>query len=330
MEEEIEKKEGEKAGGDHSHGSDGVESDGGDHGQTVNFLSPGHLFEHIQDTDYFDLPTGTWSKKDPHHHNRLTIGQPYSDGETVLVEGSGSLTPMKLHLTKFMVLEVIILIVLIGVFGWFSRKIKGGKPAKGRFANLLEVFILFIRDEVARPNIGKSAGDKFLPFLLTIFFFILGCNLMGLLPFMGSPTAAWAVTSVLAVITFGVVCTVGIRKFGLVGFALAQVPRMDLPFGLNYIIKPMLLVIELFGLVLKHFVLSVRLLANMLAGHIMLAVFLAFVAESAGSYMQYLIIPAACGGYVVIMFLELFVAFLQAFIFTFLAALFIGSASHQH
>ena len=92
----------------------------------------------------------------------------------------------------------------------------------------------------------------------------------------------------------------------------------------------MMLAIELFGHVLKHFVLSVRLMANMMAGHIILAVFLAFIAESAGSWMQYFVIPAACGGYVAIMFLELFVAFLQAYIFTFLAALFIGAAQHQH
>ena len=85
-----------------------------------------------------------------------------------------------------------------------------------------------------------------------------------------------------------------------------------------------------FGLILKHFVLSVRLLANMMAGHIILAVFLAFIAETAGQTVQLIVWPAACGAYIAIMALELFVAFLQAYIFTFLAALFIGSASHQH
>ena len=153
---------------------------------------------------------------------------------------------------------------------------------------------------------------------------------MGLVPFLGSPTGAWGVTSILAIITFMIVCGVGFQKFGVIGFALAQVPQMELPFGMAYILKPMMLAIELFGLCLKHFVLSVRLLANMMAGHILLAVFLAFIAETAGSSMQYIVWPAACGGYIAIMALELLVAFLQAYIFTFLAALFIGSASHHH
>lgn len=310
-------------GEEHDHGADSSHSHDTDH------LSTPELFGHVQDQPNFHVPTGgLYLTKENPHGKHLEIPQVVESQD--YTPAFGSIKPLTLQITRFMVIEVVVFLVALVLFGWLARKIKGGATAKGRFANLLEVLVLFIRDQVARPSIGKAEGDKFVPFLLSLFFFILGCNLMGLIPFMGSPTGAWAVTSVMAILTFGVVCGVGIRKFGVVGFALAQVPQMDLPFGMGYVLKPLMLAIELFGLCLKHFVLSVRLLANMMAGHIILAVFLAFIAETSGTSIQWVVIPAASGGYVAIMFLELFVAFLQAYIFTFLAALFIGSASHQH
>lgn len=311
----------------HDHSADAAHA--GEH-HDVDHLSTPHLFEHVQDAYSFHFPSGQWTVDPKSHAGHLEIPQPFYREGVEVTPKYGSIAPMNLKLTKFMIIEVLVLLFSIVIFAWLARKVKGGKPAKGRLANLLEVLVFFIRDQIARPAIGQKGGDKFVPFLLSLFFFILGCNLMGLVPFLGSPTGAWAVTSVLAIITFGVVCGVGFRKFGVVGFALAQVPQMDLPFGMGYILKPMMLCIELFGLCLKHFVLSVRLLANMMAGHILLAVFLAFIAETAGTTMQFVVWPAAMGGYLAIMMLELFVAVLQAYIFTFLAALFIGSASHQH
>ena len=320
--------------GDHGHGDDGHGDDGhggGDHSHDghgpIDYLSTAHLFEHVQDAPSFHLPTGKWTVEDA-HDGHVAIPQLYEGKE--ITPGMGPIQPMKLKVTKFMVIEVLVFVIALLLFGWLARRIKGGKPARGRLANLLEVFVVFIRNQVARPAIGESAGDRFVPFLMSLFIFILGCNLMGLVPSMGSPTGAWAVTSVMAILVFGVVCGVGIRKFGVVGFALAQVPQMDLPFGLGYVLKPMLFVIEMFGLVVKHFVLSVRLLANMIAGHIVLAVFLAFIGTTANTPLKYVVWPASGGAYVAILFLELFVAFLQAYIFTFLAALFIGAASHRH
>lgn len=316
---------GSDSHGKDSHGKDS--HDGHDEHHVPDYLSTGHLFEHVQDSDSFHFPSGKWSVKDA-HEGQVAIPQFYTGKE--VTPGLGSIQPMRLKVTKFMVIEVLVFLVALVLFGWLARKIRGGAPAKGRLANLLETFVVFIRNQVARPAIGQTTGDRFVPFLMSIFVFILGCNLMGLLPSMGSPTGAWAVTSVLAIMVFGVVCGVGIRKFGVVGFALAQVPEMDLPFGLGYVLKPMLFVIEMFGLVVKHFVLSVRLLANMIAGHIVLAVFLAFIGTTANSWLKVIVWPAASGAYVAILFLELFVAFLQAYIFTFLAALFIGAASHRH
>jgi F-type H+-transporting ATPase subunit a len=121
----------------------------------------------------------------------------------------------------------------------------------------------------------------------------------------------------------------GMRAMGVGGFFVSIVPRMDVPLVLKPFLWGMMFVIELLGLFIRHIVLSVRLFANMLAGHIVLAVILGFVAQATG-YVTYLVTPASILGSVAISMLELFVAFLQAYIFTFLAALFIGSAAHPH
>ncbi len=105
---------------------------------------------------------------------------------------------------------------------------------------------------------------------------------------------------------------------------------MDLPPILAVLLKPMIFVIEILGLCIKHFILAMRLLANMMAGHLVLAVILAFIAASAASMAWYAVTPASVLGAVALSLLELFVAFIQAYIFTFLSALFIGMAVHPH
>lgn len=236
-----------------------------------------------------------------------------------------------LQITKFMVVEVAVVILMFVLFVPLARKIKGGKLARGRFWNLLEVFLIYLRDEVIRPSIGKSAG-RFVPYLWTLFFFILFCNLAGLIPWFGaSPTGSLSVTVVLAVSTFLVVIGSGMMKFGIFGYWLGQVPKMDLPIVMAVLLKPMLFVIEIVGLLIKHVVLAVRLLANMFAGHLVLAVFLAFIAGTAEIFILWLGVTfASVAMSIALSCLELFVAFLQAYIFTFLSALFIGMAQHQH
>ncbi|MDO5581803.1 MAG: F0F1 ATP synthase subunit A [Planctomycetia bacterium] len=236
-----------------------------------------------------------------------------------------------LQITKFMVIEVVVALLMIFLFVPLAIKIRTGKPLKGRFFNLLEVFLLYLRDEVIRPSIGKNAG-KFVPFLWTMFFFILFCNLAGLIPwFGGSPTGSLSVTAVLALSTFLVVIGSGMKKYGIIGFWIGQVPKMDLPGPMGIILKPMLFVIEVIGLFIKHTVLAVRLLANMFAGHLVLAVFLAFIAGAAQILIIWIGVTfASVFMSVALSCLELFVAFLQAYIFTFLSALFIGMAQHQH
>lgn len=310
----------------------------------TNPLSSDVLFEHVQDAPYFHVPR---MLTDEASHGHIYLPQPLATPIEGSDHGHGlqykpvvelktgvavidkSLQPMNLVLTKFMVIEVFVVIISLVLFGWLASKIKSGGSARGWFANLLETFLLFIRDDVARPAIGEDADD-YLPFLWTLFFFVLGCNLFGMLPWMGAPTGALAVTSVLALVTFGVVIKVGVQKMGVIGFLKAQVPHMDLPKPVAILLIPMIFVIEIFGLLVKHFVLAVRLLANMMAGHIVLAVLMGFIAASYGMMAWWAVAPASVLGATALSLLELFVAFLQAYIFVFLSALFIGAAAHPH
>jgi F-type H+-transporting ATPase subunit a len=192
------------------------------------------------------------------------------------------------------------------------------------------VVVIFVRDQVARPTIGSHDGDRFAPFLLTLFFFVLTCNLLGLVPWAGSPTGALATTGALAAITFLTVIAAGSAKMGVVGFWTGLVPHIDVPLVIRIPLWIMIFAIEVLGLCIKHFVLAMRLLANMMAGHVVLAVLVAFIAASAGSLAYFGVMPMSILGSVALSLLELFVAFLQAYIFAFLAGLFIGMAIHPH
>jgi len=290
-------------------------------------LSPDHLIGHVKDATYFDLPRALGG--------HVEVPQVYH-GSPLYTPSSNLIEAFDLKITKFMVLEVVAAVLIMLVAIPLANKIAGGRLAKGRLWNALESVLLFIRDEVARPAIGHHDADKFLPYLWTIFFFVLTCNLLGMLPWLGSPTGAFGVTGTLALLTFGCVIAAGSKKMGFVGFWKAQVPHMDLPVVLAVFLKPMMFVIEVVGLLIKHFVLAVRLLANMFAGHLVLGVLVAFVAKIALQVTSYSdpmflgVSGASILGAVGLSLLELFVAFLQAYIFTFLSALFIGSAVHPH
>lgn len=240
------------------------------------------------------------------------------------------LEPMDMKVTKFMVLEVVGAVLVAAVFIRLARLVGTGEKPRGRFWNFFEAMLLFIRDEVARPAIGKHDADRFLPFLWTIFFFVLSCNLLGMVPWAGSPTGALATTGMLAFITFTAVVLSGSLKMGPLGFWKNQVPHMELPTIMAIGLIPIIFLIEIAGLFIKHFVLAVRLLANMMAGHLVLGVIIAFIAASAGSIACFVVIPSSILGATALSCLELFVAFLQAYIFTFLSALFIGMAVHPH
>lgn len=234
------------------------------------------------------------------------------------------------QITRFMVMEVLAGILMMLVLIPVVRHIGRTHVSRGWFVNMFEAMILFIRDEVARPAIGGHGADRFLPFLWTVFFFVLFNNLMGIFPGGASPTGNVNVTAVLALMTLGTVVGAGMKELGVGGYWLAMVPHLDVHPVLKLFLWPLMMVIEVAGLLIRHTVLSVRLFANMFAGHVVLSVILGFILATWGSALVYLVAPASIGGVVLLSVLELFVAFLQAYIFTFLSALFIGSAVHPH
>ncbi|QDT37727.1 F0F1 ATP synthase subunit A [Stratiformator vulcanicus] len=187
--------------------------------------------------------------------------------------------------------------------------------------------------ELPTAELGGHPADVYLPVIWSLFFFILFCNLLGAIPYLGSPTGNLFVTGVLALFVFGYVVWTGSKQSGFVGFFKSLVPGMELPGIMKPILIPMIWVIEFFGLLVKHFVLAVRLFANMLAGHMVVGAILGFIGVAAtfeSSAMFGAITTASIVGQVFIGLLELFVAFLQAYIFAFLATLFISSAVHPH
>lgn len=167
-----------------------------------------------------------------------------------------------------------------------------------------------------------------------MFLFILGCNLMGMLPWVGAPTSVLATTGALALIIFGVGVVQGIKTFGVLGYLKNLSPSLGLPLYLAIFVVPLVWVIEFASLFIKHAVLAARLLFNMVAGHLVLLGIMGIgfsvhaVSMSTGSWSLIAVISIL--GATLLSFLELFVAFLQAYIFTFLAAMFIGSATHHH
>lgn len=215
---------------------------------------------------------------------------------------------------------------------------------KGSLGQMIEVIVLYLRDKVIKPQLG-GATDTFLPFLLTVFFFILINNLIGLVPMMdfqhllgglffrdphfavigGTATGNIAVTGALALIAFVVIQINGIRSSGIGGWAKHFLG------GAPWYIAPIMVPVEIMGTFIKPFALALRLFANMTAGHVLLAVLIGFTGLIASNPL--IGVPVgivSVGAAVAITFLELFVAFLQAFIFMFLTTLFIAQLSHHH
>jgi F-type H+-transporting ATPase subunit a len=202
-------------------------------------------------------------------------------------------------------------------------------------ANFFEAVCEYLRKEIAQPNLHEHT-DRFIKYIWSVFFFILTCNLLGLLPVAavsslfglhlgGTPTGNIWVTATLAILTFFMMVVNGVRLGGRHYFAHFCPGPLWL--------APILVPVEITGVLAKVFALTVRLFANMVAGHILLAVLLGFIL-SAGSTMGYLggfgiAIPAVLGS-VAVTALEIFVAFLQAFIFAFLTTLFIGQSVVFH
>jgi F-type H+-transporting ATPase subunit a len=233
-----------------------------------------------------------------------------------------------------MIIEVTVAILLFIAFTWLARRLAAGGPPRGKRVNFLESFLTFIRNDVVLPGMGEHDTDRFLPFFWTIFMFILGCNLMGMLPWVGAPSAALGMTGALALIVFAFGLYLGIRQFGVIGYLKNLMPSLGLPLYLAVVIVPMVWVIEFASLFIRHGILAIRLLANMVAGHMVLLGILGLAVGVEAARMGMLqwsaVAVVSILATTMLSFMELFVAFLQAYVFTLLAAMFIGSSIHHH
>ncbi len=214
-------------------------------------------------------------------------------------------------ITKHVLMMWIAAALVVFVFRYTFRE---QRTVPSGVANLLEAIIVFLRDEVVLPNMGEE-GRRYLPYLLTVFFFILFCNL-------ATATGNVSVTAALAIMSLIMIQVGGIREHGLKHHLQNLIPH-----GLPLWLLPIMIPVEIMGQFTKPFALCIRLFANMTAGHIVILSFLSMIFILKSLFVS----PVSVFFALFISLLELFVAFLQAYIFTMLTSLFIGMSIHpQH
>jgi F-type H+-transporting ATPase subunit a len=294
-----------------------------------------HLFGEGHDAVSISLPvilyvksTGfvTFSSSNFQHGHAAYDGFELNEKGSVVWEdelNTESIYDLSITKNVFAMMLAVLSLMLITIGMARSYRKREGKAPKG-FHNLIEPLILFIRDDVARASIGHKA-DQYLPMLLSIFFFIFVNNLFGLIPIFpggANVTGNIAVTMVLAVFVF---LTVNLNANK---YYWKHIFIPDVPVWMYVIIIP----IEIMGLVLKPFVLMLRLFANITAGHIIILGFfsLIFIFGAMKPGLGLAVSPLSVAFTVFMSLLELLVAFLQAYVFTLLTAIYIGSAIEEH
>jgi len=224
-----------------------------------------------------------------------------------------------ISITKHVVMMWIaaIILILVGSAAGAGIKKISTKQAPSGVANVMEALVDFIRLDVAKSNIGHGY-EKHLSYLISVFFFILVCNLLGLIPYGATATGNINVTLTLSVFTFFITQIAAFKELGVSGYA------KHLTAGTHWSLWIIMIPIEIIGQFTKPFALTIRLFANMTAGHIIILslIFISFILQS------YIVAAAVSVPFAIFIYLlEIFVAFLQAFVFTMLSALFIGLAT---
>lgn len=314
------------SGGD-EHAAGGHAAPAGDHGSEHPLDTPTFILHHVSDADEyeFEIP---WPGVA--HNPTLNLAEVFSflkfeqtpgacaahapsawaamPSVWTFANGCWDFRPTKSLLMMWIAAALLLLWILLG-----AHKDKTQLVPKGVSANIIEILVLFVRDEIAVKNIGKEEAPRYTPYLTTAFFFILFCNYLGLVPNMATATGNLAVTLALASMTFVLTQVASIRAAGLGGFL------KHLTGGTPWPMWPIMIPVEVLGLFTKPFALMVRLFANMLAGHMVLffVLGLIFLIHPAAAVVS---VPMAAALY----FLEIFVGLVQAYIFTMLSALFIG------
>lgn len=279
----------------------------------VDIITP-----HITDSYELEVP---WFNS--HFAKEVCIGRHEPGGEcgplwdpVTIGRFQVNLSPTK-HVVFLLLAATISIVVLVGAARAHRRHTHAAGHPKG-FAAGIEAMVLYLRNEVVLPNVGPH-GEAYVPFALTLFFFILVANLLGLLPYGSTATGNISVTGTLAIITFVVVEVAGMRAQGVGYLKTIFYWNKDLPIVMRVLMFPLMSVVDVVGKLTKPFALAIRLFANMTAGHIVVLALigLIFTFRSIASGAPFLMAVA-------IMMLELFVALLQAYIFTLLSSVFIG------
>jgi F-type H+-transporting ATPase subunit a len=248
----------------------------------------------------------------------------FNIGQIVAVNDKGELDPgvkvYDISLTRNVVQMLLALTLLVWIMLAVAKRYKKGEgvvSAPTGMQNAMETVINFIKEDIAKPNLGHKY-QKYLPYLLTVFFFILINNIVGLIPGTANVTGNITFTMILALISFIVIMASSNKHYW------GHIFNPPVPMG----VKPILVPVEILGIFTKPFALMIRLFANMVAGHILIIclVSLIFIFGALNKYIGIGFSPLSIGFTVFIYFIEILVAFLQAYIFTFLTAVFIGQA----
>lgn len=338
--------------------------------EVPKFLTSSHAYDDVEAVPWYQLQAlhlehPTLDQVNEAMAGKVFIPQPFAG----VAENSGFL------ITKFMVLQVVVVLLCLIIFRGLAKRIRSGQPASGPFWNFWEVLALFIRDEVVRPTIGDhseghhedhhgnvqfdghgghvavphgdvngaaihgigAAGlahpaDKYLPFIWSCFFYVLLCNLLGAIPWLGSATGSISVTAALAVCSLGATFIAGSSVMGVKGFFGNLIPDTGVGGAGGLILGCVMFTIELMGFLIKHSILALRLFGNIMGGHTAIGVILAFIAQSAHSSLPLwgVVTVGSVLGQVGVGVLELLVAVLQAYVFSFLATIFLAGAIHKH
>ena len=260
----------------------------------------GSILHHILDSNYLEVPIVNYKIPLPQIH---------------LPEALGG---FDISITKHVVMMWIVCGILLVAFTVAARRRSEAVPHGLR--NALEVMMAYMRDEVARKSIPEGA-DRFVGYLMTTFFFILTCNLLGLVPGMATATGNISVTAALALMAFFMIQLGGIREYGVIQHFKNLVPP-----GLPMWLVPVMFALELLSTFIKPFALCIRLFANMMAGHVVILAFISLIFIL--SEFWYAVAPLSVAFALFVYLLEILVAFLQAYIFTMLTAQFIGMSVH--
>jgi F-type H+-transporting ATPase subunit a len=291
------------------------------------------IFHHIMNSDEIEItPIGTihlpymFFDKDGFHffknREQLTQTTTYKvDPEKFPIKAQradGMPISLDMSITRHLIFLWLACILLFLVVKK-AAKINAKSLVPKGIGNLIEVLVVYVRDEIVLQTIGE-AGRKMLPFFLSIFIFILFSNFLGLLPYTSTATGNISVTAGLALIAFFMIQISGIRHNGFIGYFKGLVPH-----GIPTALLPIMIVVEFIGLFTKPFALCIRLFANMTAGHVIILSLLCLIFV----FKSVAVSPISIAFSLFIYLLEILVALLQAYIFTILTSLFTGMAVHQ-